>query len=215
MTREKRIGDLLANWYKSNAREYPWRKHRTPYNILIAEIMLQRTKADQVVPVYLSFLTQFPDPRRLGLASKEEIMKYFCKLGLIHRARLLELLAKELLLRFDGKIPKKREELLSLPSIGEYVADAVLCFAFDEDIAVVDSNVCRIIGRIFDLKAEGEPRRDPQFRKAANKLLPAGKSKEFNWAMIDLGALICTPQNPSCNICPISDLCDYYRAKMA
>ena len=209
MTHEKRIADLLIDWYRNNGREYPWRKNRTPYRMLIAEIMLQRTKADQVAPVYLSFLKNFPDPERLGRASREQIAKYFSKLGLIRRAGLVESLAKELLARFDGKIPKNREELLSLPSVGEYIADAVLCFAFDEDVAVVDSNVCRIIGRVFDLKAKGEARRDPQFRQAMNGLLPSGKAKEFNWAIIDLGALICTPRNPSCNICPLRSVCIY------
>jgi A/G-specific adenine glycosylase len=203
MAPKERIADLLMDWYRKNAREYPWRKNRTPYRILIAEIMLQRTKADQVAPVYLSFLKEFPDPERLRQASKEEIMKYFSKLGLIRRAGLVELLGKELLARFEGKIPRNREDLMSLPSVGEYMADAVLCFAFDEDVAVVDSNVCRIIGRIFDLKAKGEARRDAQFRQAVNGVLPSGKAKEFNWAIIDLGALICTPRNPSCNLCPL------------
>ena len=209
MTPEKRIAALLIDWYRNNGREYPWRKDRTPYRILIAEIMLQRTKADQVAPIYLSFIEEFPDLERLGRASKEEIAKYFSKLGLIRRAGLVELLTKELIVRFGGKIPKNRQELLSLPSVGEYIADAVLCFAFNEDVAVVDSNVCRIIGRVFDLKAKGEARRDPQFRRAVNELLPSGKSKEFNWAIIDLGAMICTPRNPSCNICPIKSSCIY------
>jgi len=210
MTRKQRIADLLIDWYRNNGREYPWRKNRIPYRILIAEIMLQRTRADQVAPVYLSFLKKFPDLEKLSQASKEEIAKYFSKLGLIRRARLVELLAKELLARFDGRIPKNREELLSLPSIGEYMADAVLCFAFDEDVAVVDSNVCRVIGRVLDLKAKGEARRDPQFRQAMNELLPLGEAKEFNWAIIDLGALICTSRNPSCKVCPISRFCNHY-----
>lgn len=209
MMTKKRISSLLIKWYRNNGRKYPWRKDRTPYRILIAEIMLQRTKADQVAPVYLSFLNEFPDPERLGKASKEEIAKYFLKLGLIRRARLVELLGKELLARFNGKIPRNRKELLSLPSVGEYMADALLCFAFDEDVAVVDSNVCRIIGRVFNLKARGEARRDPQFRQAVNKLLPRSKAKEFNWGIIDLGALVCTPQNPSCDLCPLEPWCIY------
>ena len=214
MTHERRIADLLIDWYGNNGREYPWRKNRAPYKILIAEIMLQRTKADQVAPVYLSFLKEFPDSERLSQASKEEIAGYFSKLGLIRRAGLIESLGKELLARFGGKVPKSREELMSLPSVGEYMTDAVLCFAFGEDVAVVDSNVCRIIGRIFDLKAKGEARRDPQFRQAVNKLLPSGKAKQFNWAIIDLGASICTPRKPSCNECPVSSICHFGRIMM-
>lgn len=214
MIPRKRIADLLIDWFKKNGREYPWRNDRTPYEILIAEVMLQRTKADQVAPVYLSFIKEFPDSERLGRASKEEIAKYFSKLGLVRRAGLVESLGKELLARFGGKVPKSREELMSLPSVGEYIADAVLCFAFGEDVAVVDSNVCRIIGRIFDLKAKGEARRDPQFRQAVNKLLPSSKTEQFNWAIIDLGALICTPRKPSCNECPVSSFCHFGQIMM-
>ena len=214
MTRKERIACLLIDWYKNNGREYPWRKDRTPYRILIAEIMLQRTRADQVAPIYLSFLKKLPDPEGLGRASKEEIAKYFSKLGLLRRAGLVESLGKELLARFGGKIPRNREELMSLPSVGEYIADAVLCFAFDQDVAVVDSNVCRIIGRIFDLNAKGEARRDPQFRQTVDELLPSGKAREFNWAIIDLGALIYTPRNPSCNLCPLESLCTHIQRTM-
>lgn len=214
MTPKERIADLLIDWYRKNGREYPWRGKCTPFQILMAEIMLQRTKADQVTPVYLAFLKKFPDPERLGEASRKEIAIYFSKLGLIRRARLVVLFAQDLLTRFNGKIPRDRKELLSLPSVGEYTADALLCFAFDEDVTVVDSNVCRIVSRVFGLKARGEARRDPRYRKILDEILPSGKAKEFNWALIDLGALVCKPNNPLCKLCPLGSLCKFAMSQL-
>ena len=203
------LADLLINWYMKKGRTFPWRKTRDSYRILIAEIMLQRTRANQVVPVYLSFLKEFPDVYTLDKASIEEIMKYFSKLGLKHRAKRIKTLTKDLIEKFDGRIPDKREDLLKLPSIGEYISDALLCFSFEKNVGVLDSNVCRIIGRIFSLKSKGEARRDIQFRQLIDELVPSNQAKEFNWALIDLGALICKPRNPLCNQCPVYSLCTY------
>ena len=206
---EKALSDLLITWYKKNGRDYPWRENTAPYRVLIAEIMLQRTKADQVVPVYLSFLKRFPNPKRLRQATREEITKYFSKLGLIHRAELVERLAQDLNRRFCGHIPKSREELLSLPSIGEYVADAVLCFAFGKDVSIIDSNVCRVMQRVFDLKIKGEARRNRGLRRLVDGLLPKGRAKEFNWAILDLASVICLPRRPLCPKCPLFSLCKF------
>jgi len=204
-----KFAELLLEWCQKNGRSYAWRRKNDPYEILIAEIMLQRTKADQVEPVYLSFIREFPTPKELNDAPREEVETHFAKLGLMWRAVLVKSLAAELVTRFDGRVPSNREQLLSLSSVGEYIADAVLSFAYGRDVAVVDANVCRILGRVFGLEARGEARRDPRFREIAQNTLPEGKAKEFNWAMIDLGALVCTPRNPSCGICPILPICDY------
>jgi len=118
-------------------------------------------------------------------------------------------LARELVDRFGGAVPDNREKLVSLPAVGEYVADAVLSFAYGKDIAVVDANVCRIIARVFGIKSRSEARRDIKFRKIAQELLPLGRAKEFNWAMIDFAALICTPRNPKCGTCPMNEFCFY------
>jgi len=200
---------LLLNWYKKKGREFPWRRCREPYEILIAEIMLQRTKADQVVPVYLEFLKRFPDVQSLSRASTAEIAKYFSRLGLIHRAKLVKKLGRDLSKRFCGRIPNTVSDLRSLPSVGEYVADAVLCFAFDLDVSIVDSNVCRVIGRVFDLDSRGEARRDPRFKEIMDELLPAGKASKFNWAVIDLASIVCLPRKPLCPACPLNSKCRY------
>jgi len=201
--------ELLLEWYQKNGRSYAWRRKNDPYEILIAEIMLQRTKAAQVEPVYLSFIRDFPTPKELNDAPRKEVETHFAKLGLMWRAVLVKSLAAELVTRFDGRVPSNREQLLSLSSVGEYIADAVLSFAYGRDVAVVDANVCRILGRVFGLEARGEARRDPKFREIAQNTLPQGKAKEFNWAMIDLGALVCTPRKPSCGLCLMLPICDY------
>lgn len=201
------FADLLLDWFEESGRQYPWRENRKPYEILIAEIMLQRTKADQVAPVYREFMKRFPNIETLRRASKPQIAKFFAKLGLTHRAELVGMLARDLNKRFCGAIPESRLELMNLPSVGEYVADAVLCFAFGRDVSVVDSNVCRVIGRVYNLDVKGEARRNPKFRQIVNKLLPVGDAMKFNWAIIDLASKVCLPRKPQCRSCPLKALC--------
>ena len=208
---KKVVPKTLLEWYQENGRSYVWRRKRDPYEILMAEIMLQRTRADQVEPVYLDFIKKFPNVRELNRATEKEIAEYFGSLGLLWRAKLVKRLAKELIEKFGGEVPKDRDLLLSLPAVGEYMADAVLCFAYEEDVAVVDANVCRVIARVFGIVAKGEARRDRRFRRITQEMLPPGKAREFNWAMIDFAALVCTPRNPKHDICPMNKNCTYYK----
>jgi A/G-specific adenine glycosylase len=210
---EKAVANLLLKWFRKHGRNYPWRRKRDPYHVLMAEIMLQRTKADQVMPVYRSFLRKFPDPYVLADATSKEIGDVFAKLGLRWRAKKVKKLARALILQHNGRIPDSREKLLSLPGVGEYTADAVLCFAYGKDVAVIDANVCRVIERVFGIKSCGEARRDPQFRQIAQRLVPPKRAREFNWAIIDLAALVCTPRNPKCAECPLRKLCSFSRAE--
>jgi A/G-specific adenine glycosylase len=203
------IAGLLLDWFEKNGRVFPWRKRRKPYEVLIAEVMLQRTKADQVFPVYVKFIERFPDISSLAEASTVEISEYFSRLGLIHRAELVNKLAQDLDKQFCGRVPNTLSELRSLPSVGEYIADAVLCFAFDMDVSVVDSNVCRVIGRVYGLGPKGEARRDPRFKRIMDRLLPAGKARKFNWAVIDLASAVCLPRKPLCSVCPLNVVCKY------
>ena len=211
MEKGKAFAELLLKWYRKNRRSYVWRQKKDAYSILIAEIMLQRTKANQVEPVYIDFMRRFPDVRELDQATEKEIGEYFGRLGLLWRTGLVKRLAGELVDRFDGGIPEDRDELLSLPAVGDYVADAVLSFARGKDVAVVDANVCRILGRVFGLTSRGEARRNRRFRRVAQELVPSGRANEFNWAMIDFAALTCTPRHPKCDSCPMNKFCFYYR----
>jgi len=208
---KKAFSELLRKWYRKNGRGYVWRKKKNPYEILMAEIMLQRTKADQVESTYIDFINRFPNVWELSRATEKEIIEYFGRLGLLWRAKRVKHLADQLIDRFGGEIPKSRDLLLSLPGVGEYIADAVLCFAYGKDIAVVDANVCRLIERVFGIVAKGEARRDHRFRMLAQEMVPSGKANEFNWAMIDFAALVCTPRNPKHSVCPMNEFCSYYQ----
>jgi A/G-specific adenine glycosylase len=213
MKPEASFTQLILGWYEQNGRKFPWRKKTDPYQVLIAEIMLQRTKAEQVAPVYLDFIREFPTIDSLSLASEEQIGKFFLRLGLLWRASLVKQMAKDIVKRFNGKIPSDREALLSIPAIGDYIADSVLAFAYNGNVSVVDVNVCRVIARVFGLKPQKEARRDPIFKKILKELLPEGESKKFNWAIIDLASLICLPKKPLCWKCPLNRICQFAKTQ--
>jgi len=207
------VGRKILEWWYKNKRDFPWRHERDPYRLLIAEIMLQRTKADQVVPVYLEFLRKYPTIKHLAEADLKEIESFFARLGLLWRAKRVKKMAEYIVLHYKGRIPRNREDLLKIPMIGEYMADALLSFAYGKDMVVVDSNVVRVIQRVFNLRSKGEARRDPKFRAYAQAMLPRGRAREYNWAIIDFAARTCTPRNPKCGICPLRDLCRYAKRK--
>lgn len=209
--REKELTSRLLAWWKKSKRNYPWRKEKNSYKVLIAELMLQRTKANQVMTVYPSFLERFPTPRTLASAQLKDVEAFFRQLGLIWRAKKVKELGDTLATNFSGRVPDTRERLLSLPGVGEYAADAVLASVYGKDVAAVDTNVCRVVGRLFGMKSRGEERRDPKFREVAQRMVPEDKAKEFNWAMMDLAALICKPKKPKHEQCPLKKLCSCYR----
>src|SRR5271157_3099422 len=127
---------MLLKWYEKNGRSFPWREKRDPYQILIAEIMLQRTKANQVLPVYLDFIREFPTIESLKTATVRKVKRYFARLGLLWRANRVKQMAQDIVERFNGRIPSDRDQLLAIPSVGDYIADAVLAFAYGKDVAV-------------------------------------------------------------------------------
>jgi A/G-specific adenine glycosylase len=205
----RKIGEEILQWWYRNKRDYPWRHEGDPYKILIAEIMLQRTKAEQVVPVYVEFINKYPTMQDLAKANLEDVEKYFARLGLRWRAKKVLAMARYVAEKFQGKLPETEKDLLEIPAVGEYIADALAVFAYGRDKVVVDANVVRIIERLFCVKSRGEGRRDPKIRQLANSMLVPGKSREFNWALIDFGALVCRPAHPLCRSCPLSSLCCY------
>jgi len=210
---DKIFSERLLQWWEKNRRIFPWRTSNDPYEILIAEIMLQRTKAEQVVPVYENFIREFPTIQTLNRSTLQQVRKYFEQLGLLWRADRVKQMASALVTHFDGNIPDDRVALLSIPAIGDYIADAVLSFAYRKNVTVVDANVCRVVGRVFGVEWKGDTRRKPIFKKTVNRLLPKCQAKEFNWAIIDHASLICLPRNPLCRICPLTCICMYAMAK--
>ncbi len=197
----------LLNWYAREKRPLPWRETPDPYRIWVSEIMLQQTQVDTAVPFYGRFLRTFPSLRSLADAPLGDVLKAWENLGYYTRARNLQQAARKVQEKFGGKLPATREELLSLPGIGPYTADAILSIAFGMPVPAVDGNVRRVISRIFALKGNGGPRSGETIRALAEALVPKRKAGDFNQALMDLGATLCTPRRPDCRSCPLQRFC--------
>jgi A/G-specific adenine glycosylase len=204
--------DGIIQWWEENKRDFPWRYTRDPYRILAAEVLLHRTRADQVAPVYQSFLDRFPSVNELALASSEEIRNEIKTLGLFWRIDLMREMAQELVSRFDGNIPSEKDELESLPGVSHYIATAVRCFAYRYPDAILDTNTVRICGRFLGIPVTDGSRRSKKFRGILEKLVDPEHPRSFNFAMIDLGALVCKSRNPSCSECPVKQQCFYWNS---
>ncbi len=200
---------LLA-WSEVNSRTFPWRRAKDPYKICVAEIMLHQTFARKVVPVYKNFLKRYPDIKRLSRAKVSYIEKLIHPLGLIYRARLFKELAKYILKEFNGRFPSNKDALLSIPGVGEYTASAILCFAYEKQVPIIDANVIRVYSRYFGLNTK-LPNSAPskQMLEIATKALPKGKARDFNYALLDFAAIVCTHYNPKCATCPVRRKCLY------
>lgn len=204
----ERFREDLLGWSESNLREFPWRDpERSPYEVMIAEILLQRTRADNVVPIYEEFLKRYPDFDALTRSSTEEVAELLQPLGLQNR-RAESLL--DIASQIDGTaIPETREELMELPHVGLYVSGATLSFGFDRPAAIVDSNVMRVYERVFDIE-EKRPRND-ELWAFAERVLPDDHHRQYNLAILDFGALICTASSPRCEECFARSYCSFYQ----
>lgn len=200
----------LMHWFSKNQRRYPWRKTRDPFRILVAEIMLRRTKADQVKPVYKKFFKEFPDSTSIICADKKKLRKVLFPLGLKWRIPSFQLVARELHAKYNGKVPKSREELLVLSGVGDYVAGAVLSIAYNQKEWIVDSNVVRLFRRYFGAKTSKEGRRDKHIIEIARIFSSGRNPRKANLAILDFSALICVPRNPACRRCSLAASCYYY-----
>jgi A/G-specific adenine glycosylase len=177
--------------------------------------MLQRTKADQVVPVYEEFLRRYPSFDHIAKASDREIVSLFSRLGLRWRARNVVKLIRALRRQHNGVVPRDPDQLRDLPAVGEYVARAVLCYAFGERIPPIDANVVRVISRLFGLSGKADvARRSRQISEITGSLIPEEMSRDFNLSLLDFGALVCRPK-PLCHMCPLSRHCSYYGKSQA
>jgi A/G-specific adenine glycosylase len=203
-------GRLLA-WFARHARDLPWRRERSPYRVWVAEVMLQQTRAETVVPYYDRFLARFPTVQALAGAPLEEALKVWEGLGYYARARHLHAAARQVVTAHDGHIPDTFEGLLALPGVGHYTAGAVASIAFGRDVVAVDGNARRVLCRVFgireDVTRSGVQRK---LEALAASLLPPGRGSAFNEALMELGATVCTPRAPGCDRCPLCDLCQAY-----
>jgi len=204
----------ILNWWKNNKRVFPWRETRDPYKILCSEILLQQTNAEKVVPVYNKIASDYPEPADLSKVETAELEKIIQPLGLLKRAERLKKIVAEITQKYNGIIPADEKALLKLPGVGNYTANAVMCFAFEKQVGVLDTNTIRILARVFDIKSDkARPRNDKNLQNELNEVIPSSESKIFNYALLDFAALICTAENPECRKCVISSICIYYGNK--
>ncbi len=208
------IVDRLLQWFAKNKRSFPWREtfgNPDPYLILFTEIMLQRTRADQVSPIYLEFAGRYPTFQKLANATDNQIISIFSRLGLEWRARNVVALIKVLKNKYQGKVPTELKELRELPGVGDYVSKAVMCYAFGKRFVPLDVNVVRVISRIHGIHVKADlARRDKKINEIAMSLLSRRDPREFNLALLDFAALVCKPK-PLCHSCPMNDSCEYAR----
>lgn len=198
----------LLGWFRKYRRELPWRINKDPYRIWLSEIMLQQTRVAAVIPYYERFLERFPDIRALAEAPEEEVLRLWSGLGYYSRARNLQRAAQQIVARHGGQFPRTVDEALALPGIGSYTAAAILSIAFGAKHAVLDGNVARVLARLDALR--GDLRENGRWRslqKSADELLDPKSPSDWNEAMMELGAMICTPRAPQCLLCPVAEFC--------
>ena len=204
----------LMKWYRANHRDLPWRRSNTPYHIWVSEVMLQQTQVKTVLNYYRRFLTKFPNIKRLAAADLQAVLKVWEGMGYYARARNLHRAAKAVVQNHRGRVPDQWETFHNLPGVGDYIAAAVLSIAFNQPHPVVDGNVKRVLARLHKIRAPvNQPGSDKQFKKAAAQLLDSRQPGTFNQAMMELGALICKPRNPLCDVCPLTRICRAYQTQ--
>ncbi len=207
------IHEALLNWFSEAARDLPWRRVRDPYRILVAEVMLQQTQVDRVLPKYEAFIERFPSLQALAEAPTADVIRMWAGLGYNRRAVNLQRTARQVIEQYGGVFPRDVATLVTLPGIGPYTAGAIACFAFEQDVAFIDTNIRRVIRRVFTEPAEQVGERT--LLALAQAALPAGRSWAWNQALMELGSLICTADTPACWRCPLRDRCRDYAARRA
>lgn len=206
-----KIHTSLYSVYYNNVRSFSWRFKPSPYKILIAEFMLQRTKAEQVEPVYEKFMKQFPDVYSLSKARLSLVSKYTKNLGFHWRAKHFIHAAKYIIKNYNGKVPKKRENLIKIPGVGDYVAGAIQAVCFNNAEYVIDSNIARFINRYYGLNLSGEIRRKKIIVDYAKTIFKVKNQKKLLFSILDFAALVCKPISPTCKNCNCKHQCIYYK----
>ena len=215
---------LLA-WYDKYRRELPWRLPREaatgaatlkpidPYHVLVSEFMLQQTQMATVIPYFTRFIDRFPHPTSLATADEQEVLRLWQGLGYYSRARNLQRAAKKIVADFAGKVPSDAESLRSLPGVGRYTAGAIASIAFGKRVPILDGNVIRVLCRLDRIASDPrQPSTQEMLWERAEQILPTKRLGDFNSALMELGALICTPRAPQCLLCPLRDQCDAFTA---
>ena len=206
-----RVHFSLLQWYQEHQRDLPWRATDDAYAILVSEIMLQQTQVERVLPKYRQFLAAFPTLADLAAAPTADVISVWVPLGYNSRAVRLQSIARQVIAEYEGRIPDTIDELLRLKGIGRYTAGAIACFAYHKQVATVDTNIYRVLHRIFlGLEQPEAQINNEQMLRLAESVIPAGEAYNWNQALMDLGATICTSANPQCVRCPLQETCAAY-----
>lgn len=200
-------GDLL-NWYATHQRDLPWRRSRDPYRIWVSEVMLQQTRVETVIPYYERWFEQFPTLEELAAASEEQVLKAWEGLGYYSRARNLHQAVQEVVARYGGEVPDDPAAVADLKGVGPYTVGAILSIAYNRAVPAVDGNVMRVFSRLFLIEDDiAQPATRKGMEELGAALIPVGQASSFNQALMELGALICTPTSPKCLLCPVRAHC--------
>lgn len=206
------LGGVLLEWYRRHQRELPWRGHSDAYAIWVAEVMLQQTRVETVIPYFERWMRRFPNVAELAQASEEEVLRLWEGLGYYQRALNLHRAARLIVEQYGGELPRQVEALRRLPGIGPYTAAAIASFAFGMDEIALDGNLKRVLARLSDLEMPLDKKEaQKQLERFAHRHLPQGRSAEFNQALMDLGSEICLPDRPLCETCPLQAFCQAYQ----
>jgi A/G-specific adenine glycosylase len=199
----------LLGWFRQFQRDLPWRRTSDPYHIWLSEIMLQQTRVAAAIPYYERFLQRFPHVHSLAVAPQEEVLRFWSGLGYYSRARNLQKAAQQIIAKHGGRFPERLEDALALPGIGNYTAAAILSIAFAQKYAALDGNVARVLARLGALRGDvRESKRWQELQDTADGLLDAKSPGDWNQAMMELGATLCTPKSPQCLLCPVMQFCE-------
>lgn len=202
------FAEVLINWYQTNKRDLPWRHTRNPYFIWLSEVILQQTRVKQGLPYYYRFVEAYPTVHDLANADEKDVLRLWQGLGYYSRARNMHLTAKSIQNEFNGNFPDNYADLLKLKGIGTYTAAAIASFAYNENAAVVDGNVFRVLARVFGEETDITSTLGKKtFSSLASKLLPNGQAATYNQAIMEFGAIKCTPTSPDCMFCPLAYEC--------
>jgi len=200
--------NLLA-WFSQFQRDLPWRRSKDAYRLWLSEIMLQQTRVAAAIPYYVRFLERFPDVRALAGAPEEEVLRHWSGLGYYSRARNLQKAAQQIVAVHNGVFPATEAEALALAGVGKYTAAAILSMAYGQRLAVLDGNVARVLARLQAMRGDLRAgKRWQELQKSAEALLAPKSPGDWNQAMMELGAILCTPKSPRCLLCPVSVFCD-------
>ena len=210
-TQRRTFRRQLLRWYDAHGRDLPWRNTDDPYHILVSEVMLQQTQVDRVLPKYAEWLGKYPSLAVLADSPIEDVADTWRPLGYNIRPRRLHAIARESVARFGGTLPSDEETLLSFKGIGAYTAGAIRSFAFRERAAILDTNVARVLFRVFI--AKGDPKAHAMKKRLwaiSAALVPIKRAFDFNQALMDFGATLCTARKPACQTCPMKRQCRSY-----